>query len=281
MMPTKTARFVALFTLAGLASCGGANPYVQNRETLDAGFAQIKSGKLDAANTTLEGLIMATNEDPRMFALQRYYAAYLLSRSKLEASVKAKGDDWLGPTVAANYYRSYARDWESDARASKPKDETGEALLSETLAAISLDDVDAYLDLMWLITSGRAKFLTEVGTLVNEDSRFATVTSAEMRAIELGLTDAGMPWLMLALHKHFHDKNGQEETAYRFGIRARELGKKQPTGFPASYSREIVDWITNHPTHAFKSSSNIAFDPNEDFCVESGEPNIQFKAIRK
>jgi len=265
----------ALLALA--ASCAGPNLYRENREALAAANKLLLAGQLDPARAALESCLVRTRATPDAFVLQRYFAAYLLSRAALESSLHA-GKGWLEAQAGTTYYMNFALDWHAAAAAAAPAVD-GEPLLPPDLAGFGIERAQTYRDLAGLIVCGRLRFLGEIAMIVGQQPGLAAVAAAERLADDVGLDAALRPWLMWSLFE-FH-KARDEKLAYTFGIRARELGRQEPATFPAEQSQQIVDWILNGSKFVFRSSAGVEFDPGAEVCSQTGEPNIRFQGSPK
>lgn len=272
-------RSCALVPALLAAACGSANPFVENRLALDAANQKLMAGDYAAATGALQGLVLRTNLQPDQFVLQRYFAAYLLSRAQVETGLATTGDQWLPTLVGSTYFMNFAEAWSAAAKASPAADETKEAMLPEALAAFGVDNAQAYLGLCWLVVCARLGFQNEVAEVCGAEPRLAAVESAEKLSQDLGMSDAARPWLLWSLFQH--QKVRDERLAYRFAIRARELGRTVPTAFPAARGDEIVHWILNESKFVFKSSAGVEFDPKAERCSQTGEPNIAFRGTPK
>lgn len=244
---------------------------------LDAASRKVSSGS--DVTQELERIVIRTNPEPEGFELQRFFAAYLLSRSNLERSVRASGDRWLAPCVRSTYYRGYARDWRAAAKKSGPKSEEGEPLLPQALAALGADNALAYLDIVWMVVSARTGFEEEIGDVIADHPEFATVAGAEEFSGSLGTTKQVAPWVLWSLFEYHKTRN--EPLAYRFGIRARELGRDSGGAFPESTADGIVAWILKGSKYVFRSSAGVEFEPGADQCSQTGEKNIDYQSQLK
>lgn len=261
------------------AACGSANPFVENRQALDAANQKLLAGDFAATDSVLQGLVLKTNPEAGRFALQRYFAAYLLSRAQMESALRMTGEQWLPTLVGSTYFMNFAEAWSAAAKASPAADETKEPMLPEALATFGVDNAQAYLNLCWLVVCARLGFQNEVAEVCGAEPRLATVESAEKLSHDLGMTDEARPWLLWSLFQH--QKVRDERVAYRFGIRARELGRSVAGSFPAARGDEIVHWIQSESKFVFKSTAGVEFDPKAERCSQTGEPNISFRGSPK
>ncbi|MCA8975297.1 MAG: hypothetical protein KDC98_11290 [Planctomycetes bacterium] len=275
--PSRFLRRIGCGALAFAAACAGPNICRDNRLALEAANQQVIDGQLGPAKAALEAFLVKTNGIADEFVLQRYFAAYLLSRVSLESSLR--GNEWLEPLVAASYYLNFAEQWSKAAKASAPTGEEGEAMLPADLAAFGVDRAQTYLDVVWGVLCSRTLFQGEVDAVLAGLPGMARVKTADELCRELGMTNAMRVWTMFCLFEFYKEKD--EPLAYTFGVFARELGREVRDAFPASYDEAIVNWILNESKYVYKSSKGIAFSPATDSCSVSGDRNIDFKAELK
>ena len=273
-------RRLGLGLLGLAAACSTPDLFSDNRLTLESADKRLAAGEFDAVMAPLEDLVLRTNADPEPFALQRYFAVYLLSRANAEASVRTGGDDWLSNLTAAAYYMNYALEWSKAAKASGPKAEDGAVLLPASLSSYGLEKTQTYLDLAWVVICARAKFQGEVAEVLGREPRLLSVLDTEALSREVGMSDEMRPWLLWSVYE-YQKSHGDEPAAYKFGIRARELGRQVPRAFPSQMGDQIVRWILNDSKYVFKSSAGVAFDPGSEVCSQTGEPNISFQGEMK
>lgn len=279
MHPCRRLAPAALALFMGLAGCASADLISENRVALQAAHEQLQTGDGAAACRQLEALVVRTNAAPSDFVLQRFFAVYLMSRAQFEASFVGSGDDWLEGVAACAYYMNFALDWSRAAKAAAPKGEAGQDVLPADLAAFGVDNAQTFLDMAWLVSCARTKFQGEVADVLARQTQLGSVAQAEALCSSVGLSENLRPWLLWSVFDY--QKSHNEQLAYTFGIRARELGRQVPKAFPPERCQQIVQWILGESKLLFKSSAGVEFDPGAEVCSQTGEPNLSFQGHPK
>lgn len=284
----RVAPILALSLL--LQACGSTSLHGKNRQSLEAGARQVAAMKVGPATKELEVVVARTSSDPGEYALQRFYAALLLSEVHLAAALAdpfmtapgtmtrdVKADSvGLAHLVAAAYYGGFARDEESSA--AKKAGSAAQQLPGE-LAERSVEEASKQLDLARLITFTRLGFQTEVADLFAGAPELLDLDTCEQALGDAKVSKSVRPWVLWSAFQF--QRTRDEPRAYRLGVRAREAGRDPESSFGEARGQEIVDWIMNDSKYRFVSSAGIAFDPGTDFCTQTGESNVEFRAEPK
>ena len=296
----RTIFVAATLSLGVLTGCSSSNPYKANRKVLEAAVNQVDSGQNRKAVSLLEHMLADTTADASDFALQRFFAYYLLTSIHEDASVKnaflmeaagqassfslqGTGTGGMAPSrvghlVAAAYNASFGRSAYHAATQSRDKQD-GEVLLPVELAEIGALNAYAHMNLTLLSIYSQLDFQDRVEEILNgmaDPLKFEdcdsllddTRTSAHMR-----------PWIFLAAFDYLKTRN--ERLAYKFGIRARETASDSGGSFGEALRAAIATWITDESKYDFKSSAGEQFDPALEGCTTTGEPNIEFEGELK
>ena len=290
---TAALRLALAVAVTLLAACSSTKTlYGQNRGQLASASESMEAGEYQAARTKLEWLLISTREEAGTYAAQRYWAAFLLARLNLEAGLRApflteprltgratrQEPSWVAHFVLASYAAAYAADWGAAAERA-PQALDGQELLPPELADYGYDTTLEYLDLGSLLVLGRLLFDADVTSLLRSRPELLDLERCEALFEETRMTPAARPWILWVVHQYLRTRD--EPLAYKFGIRARELGRDVAGAFPQSAGDEIAGWILNDSKYVFVSSGKQLFDPGTDYCSTSGDANVDFSPVLK
>ena len=294
----KPRTLVASLSLLALGSaCASSNPFLENRMVLEQVVFQQDACEYEQAVRALEKMLADTQDEAGDFALQRFFAAYLLTRLHETASSEApflqepageqfslrssRGPDdrpsRIGHLMAIAYHSSFGRSWYGSAK-NAPSVVDGERLLPSELDGFGARNALAYLNLCFLAVHSELNFQDRIEEILYGSSELTDLDGCEALMDAVELQPAIRPWVYRAVFEQ--QKRRNEPNAYRFGIRARETGK-DVEAFGEELRVEIVDWITNESSYRFVSPANQPFDPALEGCTVTGTPNLMYEAILK
>lgn len=297
MMMTKLLAAAAATLAVSLAACSSSNPYVAHRESLARAEASLGEGRLQGATSELEGLIGATSGDHRKFAVQRFYAAYLLSRAHLAGSM---GRPWyrdpqasrsagigLGSgtsgeasetahLVASMLYSSYGVDWAGGA-ASGNRVVDGEPLLPDSLAALEVERAKAGLELGQLAVYSRLGFDDRVSGILDSSPMLHALDGCEAVLDRAEAQAELRPWVYLTLHRYLATRD--ELAAFPFAMRAIDAGEGS---LPGGVVPALSTWITRDAGYVWKCPEcNAPLVPELGSCQIDQTSAYEFYAERR
>jgi len=290
-------RLLSISFLCILAGCSSVNPYLEKRQVLELAVSGLEAGNYADTVRTLEQLLADTSEESRDYALQRFFAAYLLTQAHQRANTQAPflqepADDGaqhfslnstgggmrpsrIGHLMAVTYHSSFGRSWYDQASGS-PFEKEGEKLLPRSLEAYGVKQALAYQNLCYLAVHSELNFQDRVEEILFSMEELTDLSHCEALMKAVQLDPAIRPWVYLAVFEH--QRTRDEPNAYRFALRARETGKGHEA-FGTELSASIVRWITEESTYRFVSPANQPFDPALEGCTVTGTPNLMYEAI--
>jgi len=283
------------FLVTGLVfACASPELHDRNRGLLDEAHGLIESHELRQADTVLQTLVADTTAEPRTYALQRAFAFHLLARLHVEAGANGafltepneRGGTRSSP--AAHLIQSTFWTALSGAELQRARFDRAATDLPEALQELGPDDLDLRMLLDLIVVNTRLGFDVRSSELcddlAHDDPEFLqSYEHCQQAARAAGLVEPIDAWLYLALHRHFARLGGRinQESAYQFGILARDSFLAADTTEGRAIANDIVQWIVNHDDYWFESSEGTRFQENQPLCVLSGETSIQFRAIPK
>jgi len=289
-MQFKTA-IATLALITTSAACQAPTLYVEERATLQAAQESLDSGQFEAVQTPLEQLVAGTSKTQGNYSLQKFFAAFLLVRANLSASLDkpyltepatSRGGtskpSWIAQTVAATYEMDFAEDWAAKAAAS-PATIDGEALLPESLANYGVPTARRFITLGRLFAAARLGFQQDVAALLQEYPELEDLAACEQSMAETELDEDMKPWILFGVFDYL--KTRDEPLAYLFGIRARQLTKQSKSALAAGLGDTIVHWIQFDSSFVFESNRGIPFDPGLSGDPDAGQANIEYLARKK
>ena len=289
-------RTLSALLLGLCAGCSSTNPYLEHRLVLESAMGELDNGELERAAHTLETLLQDTRAEAPDFALQRFFAAYLLTRAHESATAQPFLDEpgqsgsafeisetgsggrrpsRLAHLLAMIYHASAGRSW-FPLTTDSPESVDGEALLPETLQELGPRNATVYLNLCFLAVHSELNFEDRIEEVLQGMTQLADLESCERTMDEAHFPEALRPWVYLGIFEH--QKRRDEVNAYRFGVRARETGRRIET-FGRSRADEIARWIQDESRYEFVSPANQPFDPALEGCTVTGTPNLMYEAI--
>lgn len=287
-------RLLALTTLL-LAGCSSVNPYVEHRLVLEQAVEGLEQGDHARAVRSLERMLAKTDEQSRTFALQRFFATYLLTQAHQAANgaspfLEEPADDGagfraadgtrpsrIGHLMAITYHSSFGRSWFDLARGAAPEVD-GERLLPTGLEAYGPEKALAYMNLCYLAIHAELHFQDRVEEILFGMDELLDLDHCEDLMDSVALDPAVRPWVYLAVFEH--QRTRDEPNAYRFGLRARAAGRGHEA-FGDELDAGIVRWILEESAYEFVSPANLPFDPALEGCTVTGTPNLMYEAILK
>ncbi len=267
------ASLLALTSL--LVGCGSTPDYAGYGTTLDSAVASIDSGQDQGACNTLEALIASTNAEAKTYAHQRSVGAVLLAQLHERQSLSDAHfmKDRVGHLAASAFWFGLGQEWAAAAQsrwALGHVPEGYDAITTEKRLMFALLSVYGQLGLDAPIPSKVPDYI-------------ATQQACDAEMDALGIPLVSRPWIHYSLFRHFSVRSDKEPEAYRFGVQARELTRKDLGRFPNDRRLEVAAWIlSEHRQHTWKCGSD-GFTEFNDSIAESdpGTHVIDFTPSRK
>jgi hypothetical protein len=306
MKTTLNSRIVrsaaGLLAAFAVSACSSPNPFIAHREQLADSFGKVSASQYGTAARELETVLAETNDDAKKFAVQRFYAMYLLTQAHMRASVKdsflkepaptlarsgigaaSEGDSkqpsTVGHLVAAMMYASFAKDTYPAARGGQLV-EKGEEVLPHELSGFDVETAQINLELCMLVVQAELGFESNVERTLDNSNEMWTDAGA-IRLLDRTHFDTSLrPWVFYTLFDYLKTRN--EPAAYRFGVLAMEhagdangtLGTKRTAG--------IIHWIKEGSHFVFKCPQcNSAAVPEMHACPTDQTPLIDFFAAER
>jgi len=286
--------FASAVLLACATSCSSPNPYVEHRQILEQAMADLDLGRTSKAAASLETITGITAAgDP---AVQRFFAAYLLTLVHLEASAyepflrepvqqggsfevrsQASGGtrpSRIGHLMAVTYNSSRGRAWFANAD-EQALESDGEKLLPPALEELGTENALVYMNLSILAVYSELNFQDRIEEILNGMEELTDLEACEALIEQVDLLPELRPWIYRGVFEH--QKGRDERNAYRFAIRARETGKDVES-FGEDRCDQIAVWITDESSFRFVSPANQLFDPALEGCTVGGTPNLMYEA---
>jgi len=282
-MKARFAICIALLVNAG--ACTSVNPYLENRLVLEECVLDIDTSRFQESAHRLEVLLAETNGEARDFALQRFFAAYLLTTIHARASANpflqepvTKANSFgssqglqpsrLGHLMALIHDSGCARSLFEFASEAPLEQKGGKQLPAEL----------EYLNLCFLAVHAELNFQDRIDEVLSNSREWLILDSCERALDQVALPAEVRPWVYLAVFEH--EKHRDERNAFRFAIRARETGIHVPA-FGRERCDRLAHWITEESSFRFISPANQPFDPALEGCTVTGTPNLNYEAIAK
>ena len=301
MLKTSITLLLVASTLVG---CSSPNAFQANKAVLAAAETDISEGRIEQASGRLETLLTETSAEANTYAVQRFYAAYLLTRAHGEASFRnafltearaggsfnlsgggssgSQAASPVGHLVAVTWWASFGRKWFAAAsRASL--DQGGESLLPANLADLSPENAHAHLLLSFLAVYSRLNFQDRTVAMLNDLRELSDLDRCNALLAEARVPQQMHPWIYRAIYRYL--KKSDEPAAYRFGVMARRTAKftTDTLGyFDKPMQAEIADWIAGQSRFTYRCPrGDTDFEPDLERCDEHGIDQIDYEARPK
>ncbi len=294
-METKYALSLVLSLLgASSLACTSVNPYIEHRLTLEESVGDLQAGRYQESVFRLQQLLAETSVHADDFALQRFFAAYLLTDAHTRASHEgpflrehgtqtsfskpgASQPSRLGHLMAMTYNSGFGR---SDFERAQTADleHLGEKKLPDTLEAMGTERALTYLNLCFMAVHAELDFQDRIDEFLSGADDWTELERCEALMEEVALPRDVRPWVYLAIFEY--QKKRDERSAYRFAIRARESGA-EASAFGNERRDQLAHWITQDASFQFVSPANQPFDPALEGCTVTGTPNLMYEAVPK
>jgi len=275
-------------------SCASTDLVAANRAQLAQAQEKLQAGEYEPAARQMEQLLSATGSSESQYALQRFFAAYLLSRAHLEAAFGTPflsgppNDDpgfgagggadtgaQLANVVASTYYAGYGRQWHG--AASKARSEKA---LPPELETYGLENALLHLNLVLLTSYTRLKFQDRIEIILDSMTGLRKLETCEEAMAKAQIGEKLRPWIYRGIFDYL--KRHDEIAAYKFAIRALDLNRQHPDETGA-LTAGLATWITEKSRYAFKcpTCGDQAVDPTLPACPVCRLPNIEFEPEEK
>jgi len=292
--------------LTALSACASNDAYLDNQRDLQFALEAYAARELpEEVVTRLNRVLVDTQNEPNDFALQRFYAAFLLTQVHAAASMgmpfrqepttlrsrvggigqRDPSDEEMrrpSPTahlVATMYHASFARALYDKAVRSGPQKD-GIVLVPDELWNLGVDQADANLQVLLSTTYSRLGFRDEVAKTLAQSPDLLEPARC-LAFLDNSLTQTRLkPWVCEMVFEYL--KNLNELQAYRFGIMAVEGRERFGYGLPEASVARIDDWIVNGASVRFVCpESQTAYIPGQRRSPISGVPHIEYVAVQR
>ncbi len=293
----------AVLALPIVAACGSTEQWEKNQQGLALATQQLETdGSLQAVAIRMQSLLDDTQEDPREFELQRFFAAFMLAQVHASASL---GEEYLTEksgvpgfrpagggdpnqslstnrhVLAAFYNASLAREWFGGAVRSGPKYEDV-TLLPPDLSDLGVENADLNLVLIVASSLSRFNFDERVRKLLDESvpAELFELESCLEALDRLKIPEELRPWVALMIFHHL--KADSIEEAYRFGVIAVEGEKRFGRALPEKEVAAVEEWITGGaPKKFICPKDRLVYLSGEDSCPNDATPHLEYIAVEK
>jgi hypothetical protein len=295
--------FVSLYALS---ACASNDAYLDNQRDLDFALAAFAAKEQPEDVVMRLNRVLADTQDAASeFALQRFYAAFLLAQVHAAASMGSpfreepttfrsrvggigrrdpSDEDMERPSrtahlVATMYHASFARSlYEQAARSGPQKD--GIVLVPDELWNLGVDHADTNLQILLTTTYSRLGFRDEVAKTLAQSPDLLKpercLAFLESSHVQTRLK----PWVCVMVFEYL--KNLDELQAYRFGILAVEGQERFGHALPRSVVGRIDDWIVSGASVKFVCpESQTAYIPGQRRSPISGVPHSEYVAVQR
>ena len=300
---SRVSRTVAsLLAALAVAACSSPNPFIAYREQLADSFGKVDAAQYGAASRQLETVLAETNDEAKKFAVQRYYALYLLTQAHMRASIKdaflkepapsgarsgigaasdgdSKQPSTTGHLVAAMMYASLAKDIFPAAHGGSLV-EDGEEVLPHELSGFDVETASINLDLCMLVVQAQLGFGANVERTLDNSNELHTDAGAKRLLDRTHFDTSLRPWIYFTLFDYLKTRN--EPSAYRFGVLAMESAGDANGTLGPKRNAAIIRWIKEGSNYVFKCPQcNSAAVPEMHACPTDQTPLIDFFAAER
>lgn len=304
--PFPSIALLLALLVPSLCACKAGRPYVENQHDLQFALdAYATQQQPEEVVERLNRVLADTQADPEDFALQRFYAAYLLAQLHAAASmgrpfrsepttyksrvggigqhepeeVQKRQPSPTAHLVATVYHASYARSlYERAARSGPMKD--GVVLLPEELWNLGVDKADTGLQILLATTYSRLGFREEVAKTLSRSPDLLEPNRCLAFLDACHTQNRLKPWVCDMVFHYL--KEIDELQAYRFGVMAVEGRERFGYGLPAQEVDRIEDWIVNGASVMFVCpESQTAYIPGQRRSPISGIPHIEYVPVER
>jgi hypothetical protein len=295
----------ALATALCLGACGGTQLWEKNEKRLEQTVTDLDTAPPDTVIRRLDAILSETSVEPGEFALQRFYASYLLARLHTEATLErpflfettthgsriggigqrqssreaTTRPSITGHLVASIYHASVARAMYDQAARSGPK-RKGVALVPDELWRLGVDNADAHLQLILTTAYARLGFRDEVAKILDRSPQLLSRDTFVSYLDQYQIPSKLRPWICEMVFWYLRSKD--EDLAYRYAIMAVEGQERFGYALPADVVARIDRWIEDGASVLFVCpASQTPYSPGEPRRPISGVPHIDFVAVAR
>jgi hypothetical protein len=262
---------------------------MQSHYRLDTSYELTTKGQYTEAIDLLENLLADVEPQQETFALQRFYASFLLTQAQILQTGKERSDlpatkfqaHRISPrALMAMFHLGAARDLAEAAAASPGVSPSGQRLIPGRLEAMSIDTILTHLDLLVIAFYGGLRFQDKMRISIDRLKTAGDVTkleSCEEVFDQTRVLERIRPWIALALSRYLRLSDPQE--AFRFAVRALRQGglKSDPLS-----SEELVHWIKSGSTLEFKCTNcDRTVVADRDTCYNCGESYLKAYGVKR
>lgn len=263
--------WVLLLGSLALGGCSSINKFKQPYDTLAAALQTYERGAYGETVDSCEGLLAATANEAKEFAVQRFYAQYLLVKAHAAASA---GNAFLreprqqvlliggqgasdqpsetGHMVATVSLAGTAIAW-APGVSNGPWESAGQAFVPAELRAISPARAADSLRLACLTQYSRLGFFGRVNESFGASREIAKLAGCQQLLAGLDLPRDLEAWTYLAVHRYLRSLPNREVQgdAYQFAMQFLH-GNARATSIDPEILREIDTWVTHNQYCTFR-----------------------------
>jgi len=291
-----------LLASVSFVSCSSPKLYASYNDKLVTASRNFEERRYAEVARQTQDMLIDSAPQSSTYRLQRFFAAYLLTRAHMQASFDApflkeprtgenlfalasSGDgnqvaSPLAHLVSTIYHASLAREW-ANRVTSSPFEVDGQKLVPDDLALLGIENAFNHLLLCQLTVYSRLQFDEKVSQMVESPQlRSLQEFAACERMVDTARVSPEMePWIYYALFEFI--KRSDETAAYKYGIQA--LAKaRQLDSDAADFVGEVELWITDGSKYRFYCPQcKEAVVPRTDSCLECRVSNLEFEFERK
>lgn len=292
-MKTSLRLALGLAGCLSLVGCGISDPYKLPYEKLELAMVSLDTGHEDDAVGELEALLAHTQEEAERFALQRFYASYLLTQAHVRAFRSDRAflyeevpvDPSLAglvdasgrrPSVNAHLMASLLHAHDASAqlaaqigaeREAMLEDGTIRPLLPARLMDFDVADVGKYLSLARLAALGELGFEDDVREIVSRVPDLGTVAGCEGLIESARIHEDARAELFVFQFRAFRPTD--REQSFKFAVRALEEANNGDGTFDLAES--VTDEINAFMESGFRCiSCDTSVSGGFIYCPEDG-----------
>jgi hypothetical protein len=283
-------------------SCASDDLPDQNRRRLELVAERLPDGDPRELARHMEELLAETEEASQDYALQRFYAAWLLTQIHAVSSLSQpfltevatsghrvggigrRDDNPSGERPSPNAHLAASVHHARAARAafdraarSGPKLD-GVTLLPDSLWMIDLNDADANLQVILTTAYARLGFSQEVARILAESEGLVRLETCLGELERWRVPVELRPWVLAMIHDYL--KSRDELEAYRFGVVAVEGAERFGHALPEERIAAIDRWIVAEAGVVFVCpQSHTAYIPGMRQSPISGVGHLDYVAV--
>ena len=275
-------RLLVAATVFVLIGCNKVDHVMQSHYRLETASELISRQQFISAMDLLEQLLADVKREKDDFALQRFYACYLLTQANVLLGVQEQNEPWpetlqtrrLNPRImTAMFYLGTALELLDAAKESDDVSASGKRLIPGRLAELSVEEAKNNLSLLVTGLYGGLRFGDKMQVSLDRFARIESLVKledAKQVFDETRTLDEVRPWVELAMSRYLRRSNGLE--AYRFAMHSLH---DENCPFDPLTKEELVNWINRGSDFRFKCNRcDQTVVPERAKCFNCGEPYL-------